>query len=185
MRSHIWIREIFSPKTACLVYTYNLQRFTLISDFSISNAIGVSHILNRKQVMSLDEMASTDFAKIGKELIQSGKGITTLMEFFLSMRTAPFNLCMMADIFLHTTTTAHAWRLRFPVKVKLSICICHVLFRISITHCQSSRQRRGENVNAHWNRQISLPKIGVKTANQFSQMRLSIAWIIPVKLFKD
>lgn len=71
--------SIFRPKTveALINYTYNLPRFTLISDFSTPNAIGVSHILNRKQVMSLDEMASTDFAKIGKELMQSGKGITT------------------------------------------------------------------------------------------------------------
>ena len=71
--------SIFRPKTveALINYTYNLPRFTLISDFSTLNAIGVSHILNRKQVMSLDEMSSTDFAKIGKELMQSGKGITT------------------------------------------------------------------------------------------------------------
>ena len=71
--------SIFRPETveALINYTYNLPRFTLISDFSTPNAIGVSHILNRKQVMSLDEMASTDFAKIGKELMQSGKGITT------------------------------------------------------------------------------------------------------------
>ena len=63
--------SIFRPKTveALINYTYNLPRFTLISDFSTPNAIGVSHILNRKQVMSLDEMSSTDFAKIGKELI--------------------------------------------------------------------------------------------------------------------
>ena len=71
--------SIFRPKTveALINYTYNLPRFTLISDFSTPNAIGISHILNRKQVMSLDEMSSTDFAKIGKELMQSGKGITT------------------------------------------------------------------------------------------------------------
>ena len=71
--------SIFRPKTveALINYTYNLPRFTLISDFSTPNAIGVSHILNRKQVMSLDEMASTDFAKIGKELMASDKGITT------------------------------------------------------------------------------------------------------------
>lgn len=63
--------SVFRPKTveALINYTYNLPRFTLISDFSTPNAIGVSHILNRKQVMSFDEMASTDFAKIGKELL--------------------------------------------------------------------------------------------------------------------
>ena len=69
----------FQPETVkeLINYTYNLPHFTLISDFGSPNAIGVAHILNRKQVMSLDEMASTDFAKIGKELMASDKGITT------------------------------------------------------------------------------------------------------------
>lgn len=71
--------SIFRPKTveALINYTYNLPRFTLISDFSSLTEIGKRHVINRNQAMSFDEMASTDFAKIGKELMQSGKGITT------------------------------------------------------------------------------------------------------------
>lgn len=57
--------------------TFNLSRYTLISDFSSLTEIGKTHIINRKQAMSFDEMASTDFAKIGKDLIESGKGIPT------------------------------------------------------------------------------------------------------------
>ena len=53
--------------------TFNLSRYTLISDFSSLTEIGKTHIINRKQAMSFDEMASTDFAKIGKDLIESGK----------------------------------------------------------------------------------------------------------------
>lgn len=84
--------SVFRPKTveALINYTYNLPRFTLISDFSTPNAIGVSHILNRKQVMSFDEMASTDFAKIGKELMQSGKGITTPYGVLFVIEDIPF-----------------------------------------------------------------------------------------------
>ena len=57
--------------------TFNLSRYTLISDFSSLTEIGKTHVINRKQAMSFDEMASTDFAKIGKDLIESGKGIPT------------------------------------------------------------------------------------------------------------
>ena len=53
--------------------TFNLSRYTLISDFSSLTEIGKTHVINRKQAMSFDEMASTDFAKIGKDLIESGK----------------------------------------------------------------------------------------------------------------
>ena len=71
--------SVFRPKTveALINYTYNLPRFTLISDFSSLTEIGKRHVINRNQAMGFDEMASTDFAKIGKELMQSGKGITT------------------------------------------------------------------------------------------------------------
>lgn len=55
--------------------TFNLSRYTLISDFSSLTEIGKTHVINRKQAMSFHEMASTDFAKIGKDLIESGKGI--------------------------------------------------------------------------------------------------------------
>lgn len=57
--------------------TFNLSRYTLISDFSSLTEIGKTHVINRKQAMSFDEMASTDFAKIGKDLIESGKGSPT------------------------------------------------------------------------------------------------------------
>ena len=123
--------------------------------------------------------------KSARNLCNRAKESRHLTVCFLSMRTSPLSLCMMADIFPNMIIKDRLPPLLSPVKVKPSICICHVLFRISITHCQSSRQRRGENVNAHWNRQISLSKIGVRTANQFSQMKVSIAWIIPVNPFDD
>lgn len=58
-------------------FTFNLPRYSLIYDFSSPTEIGKTHIMNRKQAMSFDEMASTDFAKIGKDLMDSGKGIPT------------------------------------------------------------------------------------------------------------
>lgn len=68
--------------------TFNLSRYTLISDFSSLTEIGKTHIINRKQAMSFDEMASTDFAKIGKDLIESGKGIPLGDEMLLNTFTA-------------------------------------------------------------------------------------------------
>ena len=41
--------------------TFKLSRYTLISDFSSLTEIGKTHVINRKQAMSFDEMASTDF----------------------------------------------------------------------------------------------------------------------------
>ena len=69
--------------------TFNLSRYTLISDFSSLTEIGKTHVINRKQAMSFDEMASTDFAKIGKDLIESGNdeiwegNLLTLQRMFL------------------------------------------------------------------------------------------------------
>lgn len=128
--------SIFRPKTveALINYTYNLPRFTLISDFSTPNAIGVSHILNRKQMMSLDEMASTDFAKIGKELMQSGKGITTPYGVLFVNEDIPFEPVYDGRHFPEYDYKDRLPPLPSPAKVKPSICICHVLFRISITH---------------------------------------------------
>ena len=123
--------------------------------------------------------------KSARNLCNRAKESRHLTACFLSMRTSPLNPYMMADIFPHSTTKVLAWRLRFPVKVKKSTCTFHVIRQTSIMRSQNSRQRRGKNVNAHWNRQISLPKIGVRTANQFSQMKVSIAWIIPAKPFED
>ena len=57
--------------------TFNLPRYTVIQDMSDLAAVGKHHYLSKNQVMTPDEQRATDFAKIGRDLMQSGKGIVT------------------------------------------------------------------------------------------------------------
>jgi hypothetical protein len=57
--------------------TFNLHCYTLISDFSDITAIGKRYELCRRTSIPMEEMKSTDFAAIGKKLINSGNGIIT------------------------------------------------------------------------------------------------------------
>ena len=57
--------------------TFNLQLYTLIQDFSSKENIGKTHLLNKLGGMSEEEMEKTDFASVGRELINSGKGKIT------------------------------------------------------------------------------------------------------------
>lgn len=57
--------------------TFNLSRFTLIQDLSSMESVGQTHQLNLEGGLSEVEMETTDFAAIGKELMNSGKGKIT------------------------------------------------------------------------------------------------------------
>lgn len=57
--------------------TFNLSRFTLIQNLSNIESVGQTHQLNLKGGLSEVEMESTDFAAIGKQLLNSGKGKIT------------------------------------------------------------------------------------------------------------
>ena len=57
--------------------TFNLQHYTLIQDFSSKENIGKTHLLNKLGGMSEEEMEKTDFASVGRELINSGTGKIT------------------------------------------------------------------------------------------------------------
>ena len=54
--------------------TFNLTRFTLIQDLSSMEAVGQVHRFTLLGGMGKEEMESTDFAKIGRELLESGRG---------------------------------------------------------------------------------------------------------------
>lgn len=54
--------------------TSNLHRYTLIQDMSSADKIGRTHYLTRNQGVSVDESKGIDFAKIGRELVNSGMG---------------------------------------------------------------------------------------------------------------
>lgn len=57
--------------------TFNLQHYTLIQDFSSKENIGKTHLMNKLGGMSEEEMEKTDFASVGRELINSGTGKIT------------------------------------------------------------------------------------------------------------
>lgn len=54
--------------------TFNLSRFTLIQDLSSMETVGQVHRFTLSGGMGKEEMESTDFANIGRELLESGKG---------------------------------------------------------------------------------------------------------------
>lgn len=54
--------------------TNNLHRYTLIQDMSSAEKIGRTHYFTRLQSVEEDKNRSTDFAKLGKDLVNSGVG---------------------------------------------------------------------------------------------------------------
>ena len=54
--------------------TYNLSRYTLIQNIGDMTAVGRTHTLTREIAIPADNSRDSEYAKIGKELIESGKG---------------------------------------------------------------------------------------------------------------
>ena len=54
--------------------TYNLNRYTLIQNIGDMTAVGRTHTLTREMAIPADNSRDSEYAKIGKELIESGKG---------------------------------------------------------------------------------------------------------------
>lgn len=54
--------------------TSNLHRYTLIQDMSSAEQIGRTHYFTRLQSISEDKNRTVDFAKLGRELVNSGMG---------------------------------------------------------------------------------------------------------------
>lgn len=57
--------------------TYNIHNYTLIQDMSSMEKIGEKHFKDVHLAWLPEEFKKADFAKIGKELIESGNGMTT------------------------------------------------------------------------------------------------------------
>ncbi|MDO4562513.1 MAG: antirestriction protein ArdA [Clostridia bacterium] len=57
--------------------TYNMHYYTLLQDLSSAEKIGKTYMLTRNGGMSEKEILETDFEKIGKQLIESGRGRLT------------------------------------------------------------------------------------------------------------
>ena len=57
--------------------TFNLDCYTLVVNVSDLRKVGYNHELNRKGCLSSREIKKTDFEKIGRDMILSGKGYPT------------------------------------------------------------------------------------------------------------
>lgn len=57
--------------------TYHLQNYTLIDSFHDLRDVGKRHFLNFHGCMSEKERSETDFEAVGRQLLDSGKGIVT------------------------------------------------------------------------------------------------------------
>lgn len=57
--------------------TFNLQAYTVITDFTDIARIGKNHELNRQLAMAVQQIEQTDFAEIGRRLIKEQKGAIT------------------------------------------------------------------------------------------------------------
>ena len=54
--------------------TYNLNRYTLIQNIGDMTAVGRTHTLTREMAIPADDSRDAEYAKTGRELIESGKG---------------------------------------------------------------------------------------------------------------
>lgn len=57
--------------------TFNLDCYTLIHDLRDISAVGENYLLTVNGIMTSEELSGKDLAKLGRELIESGKGIYT------------------------------------------------------------------------------------------------------------
>lgn len=71
--------------------TFNLSRYTLIQDLSSMEAVGQVHRFTLSGGMAIKEMESTDFAGIGRELLESGRGKITEYGILFVNEEIPFD----------------------------------------------------------------------------------------------
>lgn len=71
--------------------TFNLSRFTLIQDLSSMEAVGRLHKFTLSGGLGEEEMESADFAKIGRELLESGRGKITEYGILFVNEEIPFD----------------------------------------------------------------------------------------------
>ena len=82
--------ERFTTLKDLINLTFNLPRYTVIQNMSDMAAVGKHHYLSKNQMMTPDEQKDTDFAKIGRDLMQSGKGVVTEYGILFKNEDVPF-----------------------------------------------------------------------------------------------
>lgn len=71
--------------------TFNLSRYTLLQDLSSMEAVGRLHERTMAGGLGEDDMESAEFAKVGRELLESGKGKITEYGILFVNEEIPFD----------------------------------------------------------------------------------------------
>lgn len=83
--------ELKSPDVRDLInLSFNLQHYTLIKDVADLAGIGRDHLLNIRGYLTKTELETIDFAKVGRDLLASGRGIPTGHGLLFENEEVPF-----------------------------------------------------------------------------------------------
>ena len=70
-------KEGFSSAKDLINLTFNGRRYTLIQNVGDMTSVGRTHMIARNIAIPVDRSKDIEYAKIGKELLESGKGVWT------------------------------------------------------------------------------------------------------------
>ena len=91
--------ESFTELPDLINLTFNLSRYTLIRDVSDMERIDREYLLNRDRFISVHDDDNTEYAEIGRNLMQSGKGICTDYGLLFVNEDIPFSEAYDSQVF--------------------------------------------------------------------------------------
>jgi len=79
--------------------SFNVSHYTLVQDVSNLARVGKRHLLNIGECVPTQDLDSFDFAKVGRELLASGKGIPTNYGLLFENDSVPFTAVYNGETF--------------------------------------------------------------------------------------
>lgn len=70
--------------------SFNINHYTVVRDVSDLAGVGEYHLLNTRGYLTKTELETIDFAKVGRDLISSGKGVPTEYGLLFENEEVPF-----------------------------------------------------------------------------------------------
>ena len=98
-------KEGFGSAKDLINLTFNDQRYTLIQNIGDMTAVGRTHMITRNLAIPADKSKDAEYAKIGKELLESGKGIWTEKGLLFVNDDIPFE-----EVYKGETFPAYAYK---------------------------------------------------------------------------
>ncbi len=102
------------PK-ALINQIFNLNCYTLIRDIGHMSRVGRDHLLRIKGELTPEEEEKTDFAKISRELLESGKGVWTDYGLLFRNEEIPFEEVYDGQVFPPYDYNGKKWLLRVEI----------------------------------------------------------------------